>query len=199
MRVMMNADTGSPSERRASSLSFGSAEGVIPEHWPSPEYSRLIGHRAAFSTLAVVVLVGVLGCGGAAKTGTTQTMTESRPPHKSVPPRQVEQTFRKVEHAFPALHLRLVDSGIYTSIETPIIRVYALNVGRGSINMGTLWVYATVKRAAAEQPSSRGIRRANLIAQFDPGTPGILRSIITVALNVAATGSGRIRGHSLSA
>ena len=166
---------------------------------PSLKYSRPVGHRVAFSTLAAVVFVGLLGCGGAAKTGTTQTMTESRPPEKSVTPGEVEQTFRKVGHAFPALRLRLVNSGIYTSSETPIIREYALNVGRGSTNVGTLLVYATVKEAAGDQPSSRGIRRANLIAQFDPSTPGILRSIITAALDVAATGSGRIMGHSLSA
>lgn len=146
---------------------------------------------------ALVALAVVLaGCGAAAhKTGT-------RRPEKKVTPQNVEQTFRRVERTFPALHLRMVNSGIYTSRDIPIIREYAFNVGSGDTNVGTLLVYATAKEAAADQSfgQSQGeVRRANLVAQFDPGTPPALRSILTAALHVAATGSGRVDGHSLKA
>jgi len=147
---------------------------------------------------AVIALALVLaGCGAATH------KTAMHRPAKNVTPRAVERTFRGVERAFPALHFRLVDSGFYTNVDTPIIREYALNVSRGDISVGTLFVYATAKEAAADQSSapspSRLIRRANLVTQFDSGTPRIIRSIITAALSVAATGSGRINGHSLSA
>jgi hypothetical protein len=44
---------------------------VIPEHWPRPEYSRLMGQRVALTVLASIVVLGVLGCGSGKKTGTT--------------------------------------------------------------------------------------------------------------------------------
>lgn len=151
---------------------------------------------------AVIGLTIVLaGCGTAAH------KTQPRRPEKSVTPREIEHTFREVERAFPPLHFRMFNTGVYTSRDIPIIRKFAFDFGPGNkhtLNQysGTLYVYGTVKEAAADQsvePSPSIIRRANLIAVFAPGTPGIVRRIITAALNAATTGSARVNGHSLTA
>ena len=49
--------------------------GVIPEHWPSLEYSRPMGHRVAFIVLGTATIVGALGCGGASKPTRTKPIT----------------------------------------------------------------------------------------------------------------------------
>ena len=148
------------------------------------------------SGAVIALAVFLAGCGTAAR------KTDAHRPERNVKPREVEHVFGEVGRAFPALHFRLVDSGAYTNRDTPVIREYALNVGRGSTNVGALWVYATAKEAAADQsfdPTRGAVRRANLIAVFDPGIPRRVRNILTAVLDAAAAGSGRIRGHSLRA
>jgi hypothetical protein len=85
--------------RQASVGRFLDRSGVIPEHWPSLEYSHLMGQRIALSALATATVLGVVGCGAS---------------HR--------YTVKQVEQAFVAEGVQLRRTGAQPSSALVILR-----------------------------------------------------------------------------
>lgn len=93
---------------------------------------------------------------------------------------------RRIQHAFSERGVLLVDDGVFTSRDRPIIRSYSISPsGQLGNVVARVFVYASLHDANVAKPSGtsgRYIRHANIIVFLTRWAPAALRHTIAAAL-----------------